>query len=132
MYQRETVQVETERLLSALTCSRDPHTLKKLLALTIDLNNTLIRLQDKPNVFDSISIQEPIGQTIALEFFMDHWPQIYRDFKDEQSLLRTIIVGSVGGTSARTVKAVEKFLEENAKTTKNLDIFKLRKFNSIK
>jgi hypothetical protein len=29
MYQRETVQVEKERLLSALTCSRDPHTLKK-------------------------------------------------------------------------------------------------------
>lgn len=132
MYRRETVQVETERLLAALTCSRDPHTLKKLMAITIDLNNTLIRLQDKPSVFDSISIEEPIGQTIALEFFMDHWPQIYHDFRDEQSLLRSIIIGSVGGTSARTVETVEKFLEDNKKTTKNLDIFKQRKLNAFK
>jgi hypothetical protein len=47
--------------------------------MTIDFNNTLIRLQDKPSVFDSISSQEPIGQAIALEFFMDHWQQIYRE-----------------------------------------------------
>src|SRR4051812_38728009 len=94
MFQRESVQVERDRLLSALTCSRDAHILKKfvkcventqlllfyrLLAMTIDFNNTLIRLQDKPNVFDSVSSQEPIGQTIALEFFMDHWPQIYKE-----------------------------------------------------
>lgn len=93
LYQRESVQIERERLLSALTCSRDPHTLKKfaiihekltihnfrLLAYTIDFNNTLIRLQDKPSVFDAISSQEPIGQTIALAFFMDHWPQIYKE-----------------------------------------------------
>lgn len=80
------------------------------MAVTIDLNNTLIRLQDKPAVFDSISSQEPIGQTIAMEFFMDHWPQIHKDFKEEQTLLRSIIVGSIGGTSARTIEMVLNIL----------------------
>lgn len=47
-------------------------------------------------------------------------------FKDEQTLLRSIVAGSIGGTSARTVEQVEQFLKKNQKRTKNLDIFKQR------
>ncbi|KAI6237348.1 Aminopeptidase N [Aphelenchoides besseyi] len=126
LYERENVQIERDRLMTALTCSRDTHILKRLLSMTIDFNNTLIRLQDKPSIFESISGQESMGQTVTFEFFLDHWPQIYRDFKDQPTLLRSLIVGSIGGTSARTIEQLEKFLQENQATTHNLDVFKQR------
>ncbi|KAI6216205.1 Aminopeptidase N [Aphelenchoides fujianensis] len=124
-YERESVQVERDRLMVALTCSRDSHTLKRLLAMTADFNNTLVRMQDKPSVFESISAQEQMGQQVTFEYFLDHWPQIHRDFKDQLGLLRSMIIGSIGGSSERTIEQVERFLRENENTRK-FDVFQQR------
>ncbi|KAI1719438.1 peptidase family m1 domain-containing protein [Ditylenchus destructor] len=125
LFQREAVQVERERLMIALACSRDTHTLKKLLAMAADVNNTVIRLQDKPSVFGHVS-QRITGQKVIVDFFIDHWPQIYEDFKEQQTLLRSIVQHSIVGNTQRLIDEVEKFISENEKTTKNLDIFKQR------
>ncbi|KAL3101234.1 hypothetical protein niasHT_027990 [Heterodera trifolii] len=125
MFRMETVQVEKERLLLALACSRDTYTLKRLLALASDANSSVIRLQDKPSVFSHVS-SRIIGKKIVLDFFIDHWDEIYNDFKEQQTLLRSIISSSVVGKSKRVIDQVEHFLRENEPTTKNLDVFKQR------
>ncbi|CAD5224246.1 unnamed protein product [Bursaphelenchus okinawaensis] len=126
LYKRESVQVERDRLMIALTCSRDTHSLKKLLRMTTDFNNTLIRLQDKSTVFDGIASTSPLGQQIAMEYFMDHWTAIYRDFKDQPSLLKSMVEAALGGTSNRVIEQVTKFIAQNEKTTRNVDAFKQR------
>uniref|UniRef100_A0A915D473 Aminopeptidase N n=1 Tax=Ditylenchus dipsaci TaxID=166011 RepID=A0A915D473_9BILA len=117
--------VERERLMIALACSRDTHTLKKLLAMAADMNNTVIRLQDKPSVFGHVS-NRVIGQKVIVDFFIDHWEQIYEDFKEQQTLLRSIVAHSIVGNSQRLIDEVEKFIVDNEKTTRNYDIFKQR------
>ncbi|CAK5087898.1 unnamed protein product [Meloidogyne enterolobii] len=125
LFKNENVQVEKERLLNALTCSRDTHSLKMLLTMAIDVNNTNIRLQDKPLVFKYIG-NSIIGKKIILDFFIDKWPKIYQGFKDEPFLLSKIISSSIVGKSQRVIDQVENFLRENGKTTMNLDVFKQR------
>nr|CAD2203580.1 unnamed protein product [Meloidogyne enterolobii] len=125
LFRNEIVQVEKERLLVALACSRDTHTLKMLLTMASDVNSTIIRLQDKPSVFTHVG-SRIIGKKIILDFFIDRWPRIYQDFKDQQTLLRSIISSSIVGKSQRVIDQVENFLRENQKTTKNLDVFKQR------
>lgn len=124
-FEREPVQVEKERLMMALACSRDTFTLKKLLLMAADINNTVIRLQDKPSVFAHVS-SRMVGKKIILDFFLDHWKQIYSEYKEQQTLLRSIISNSIIGNSKRVIDQVEKFMEENERSTKNLDIFKQR------
>ncbi|CAK5076099.1 unnamed protein product [Meloidogyne enterolobii] len=80
LFKNENVQVEKERLLNALACSRDTHTLKMLLTMAIDVNNTIIRLQDKPLVFKYIG-DRIIGKKIILDFFIDKWPKIYQGYE---------------------------------------------------
>ncbi|CAK5073541.1 unnamed protein product [Meloidogyne enterolobii] len=77
LFRNEIVQVEKERLLIALACSRDTLTLKMLLTMAIDLNNTIIRLQDSPSVFKYVG-SRIIGKKIILDFFIDKWPIIYQ------------------------------------------------------
>ncbi|CAK5091685.1 unnamed protein product [Meloidogyne enterolobii] len=77
LFKNEIVQVEKERLLIALACSRDTHTLKMLLTMAIDVNNTIIRLQDSPSVFKYVG-SRIIGKKIILDFFFDKWPIIYQ------------------------------------------------------
>uniref|UniRef100_A0A914HL42 Aminopeptidase n=1 Tax=Globodera rostochiensis TaxID=31243 RepID=A0A914HL42_GLORO len=125
MFRIETVQVEKERLLLALACSRDTHTLKRLLSLAADATSTVIRLQDKPSVFSHVA-SRIIGKKIVLDFFIDHWNEIYEDFKDQQTLLRSIISSSIVGKSKRVIDQMEQFLRDNERTTKNLDVFKQR------
>jgi len=125
LYERETVQVEKERLMMALACSRDTFTLKKLLAMAANINSSVIRLQDKPSVFAHVS-SRMVGKKIILDFFLDHWDQLYRDFKEQQSLLRSIISHCISGNNQRHIDQIEKFINDNEQSTRNLDIFKQR------
>uniref|UniRef100_A0A0M3ILF3 Aminopeptidase N n=1 Tax=Ascaris lumbricoides TaxID=6252 RepID=A0A0M3ILF3_ASCLU len=86
LYQRERVQVERERLLIGLTCSRDTFTLKKLLDLASNLNDTSIRLQDAPTVFRSISIRD-VGSKIIFDYFQDNWIRLYREYDFTYSVI---------------------------------------------
>uniref|UniRef100_A0A915MXS0 Aminopeptidase n=1 Tax=Meloidogyne javanica TaxID=6303 RepID=A0A915MXS0_MELJA len=88
-----------------------------LLTMASDVNSTIIRLQDKPSVFTHVG-SRIIGKKIILDFFIDRWPRIYQDFKDQQTLLRSIISSSIVGKSQRVIDQVENFLRENQKSTK--------------
>lgn len=46
-----------------------------------------------------------------LDFFIDHWAHIYEDFKDQQTLLRSIISSSIVGKSKRVIDQVRKDLK---------------------
>ncbi|VDK65081.1 unnamed protein product [Onchocerca ochengi] len=76
LYKHERVQVERDRLLVALTCSRDAFTLKTLLKSASDLNDSSIRLQDVPATFSYIG-RSDVGNLIIFDYFQDNWPQLY-------------------------------------------------------
>ncbi|EJD75414.1 peptidase family M1 containing protein [Loa loa] len=78
LYKHERVQVERERLLGALTCSRDSFSLKKLLKVASDLNDSSIRLQDTPITFRYVSAGD-VGRLIIFDYFQDSWPQLYSE-----------------------------------------------------
>ncbi|KAM3717105.1 Aminopeptidase [Dirofilaria immitis] len=122
LYKHERVQVERERLLAALTCSRDSFTLKTLLKLTSDLNDSSIRLQDVPNAFGYIGSGD-VGSLIIFDYFQDNWPQLYLDMKDQQSFLRRIILSSTSLSNGRQIAQFEAFIKKYKKDTSKLDVF---------
>jgi len=125
LFQKESVQVERDRLLNALSCSRDTFTLKKLLKMATDINNTVFRLQDRSAVFTLVS-QSYIGDAIIFEFFANNWSEIYHNLKDQYVLLEGFVRASLGGKNSKRVKEIEDFLADNKATTRNLDLFKER------
>uniref|UniRef100_A0A1I8AA34 Aminopeptidase n=1 Tax=Steinernema glaseri TaxID=37863 RepID=A0A1I8AA34_9BILA len=125
MYQEEPVQVERERLMHALSCSRDTFSLKKLLAMASDINSTVIRLQDKPSIFHSIG-DHPVGKNIIFGFFQDNWERIYESFKDQQTLMSNLITASISLSNQRDITQYENFLRDHRRSTRNLDVFKMR------
>ncbi|TKR69186.1 hypothetical protein L596_021371 [Steinernema carpocapsae] len=124
-YRAESVQVERDRIMNALACTRDIFTINKLLALTADKNSTEIRLQDKSSMFRSIGAN-PIGKQIVFGFFQDHWEKIYESFKDQQTLMRNMISGSIDLYTNRDITQYESFLTKHKRTTRNLDVFKIQ------
>uniref|UniRef100_A0A7E4VIV5 Aminopeptidase n=1 Tax=Panagrellus redivivus TaxID=6233 RepID=A0A7E4VIV5_PANRE len=123
MFERESVQVERDRIMFALACSRDTFTLKKLMNMAVDINNTVIRLQDKATVFSFVG-NSHIGSELIFDFFIENWDKLYNGLKDQQTLLKRFVQASLSGKSWRRVKEIENFLEENKATTSNLDVFK--------
>uniref|UniRef100_A0A915AG91 Aminopeptidase n=2 Tax=Parascaris univalens TaxID=6257 RepID=A0A915AG91_PARUN len=122
LYQRERVQVERERLLIGLTCSRDTFTLKKLLDLASNLNDTSVRLQDAPTVFRSISVRD-VGSKIIFDYFQDNWMRLYREMNEQQTLLSRIIASGTNVRGDRQVSQLETFIKKHKKQTSKLDIF---------
>ncbi|EJW88532.1 peptidase family M1 containing protein [Wuchereria bancrofti] len=122
LYKRERVQVERERLLGALTCSRDSFTLKTLLKMASDLNDSSIRLQDTPLTFGYVSAGD-VGRLIIFDYFQDSWPQLYTDMKEQQSFLRKIIMSSTSVSNERQIAQLEAFIKKYRKDTSKLDVF---------
>ncbi|KAE9554353.1 hypothetical protein FO519_002412 [Halicephalobus sp. NKZ332] len=123
LFQKESCQVERDRLIHALSCSRDTFTLKKLLKMAVDINNTVIRLQDKDTVFSFVGFNYA-GKPIVFEFFTQNWNQLYHDLKDQQTLLKKFVQAALEGKTLRRVQEIEDFLVANKATTQNLDVFK--------
>uniref|UniRef100_A0A0N5A7P6 Aminopeptidase n=1 Tax=Syphacia muris TaxID=451379 RepID=A0A0N5A7P6_9BILA len=109
LYKRERVQVERERILSAMACSRDSVTLKNLMDLASNLNDTTIRLQDAPSVFNYISYGS-VGTKIIFDYFQDNWPRLYNELKDQQTLLRRIISASLNLYNEREIIELQNVL----------------------
>uniref|UniRef100_A0A1I7VXG5 Aminopeptidase n=1 Tax=Loa loa TaxID=7209 RepID=A0A1I7VXG5_LOALO len=122
LYKHERVQVERERLLGALTCSRDSFSLKKLLKVASDLNDSSIRLQDTPITFRYVSAGD-VGRLIIFDYFQDSWPQLYSDMKEQQNFLRRIISSSTSVSNERQVAQLEAFIKKYRKDTTKLDVF---------
>ncbi|VDN02876.1 unnamed protein product [Thelazia callipaeda] len=122
LYKNERVQVERNRLLRALTCSRDSFTLKTLLKLASNLNDSSIRLQDTPTVFASVGVGD-VGRLIIFDYFQDNWAQIHNDMKDQQTLLRKVISSSTLISNERRISQLETFIKKYRKDTSKLDVF---------
>uniref|UniRef100_A0A0R3RW20 Aminopeptidase n=1 Tax=Elaeophora elaphi TaxID=1147741 RepID=A0A0R3RW20_9BILA len=122
LYRRERVQVERDRLLGALTCSRDSFTLKKLLKLASDLNDTSIRLQDTPSTFGYVGAGD-VGRLIIFDYFQDSWVQLHSDMKEQQNFLRKIILSSTSISNERKIAQLEAFIKKYRKDTSKLDVF---------
>ncbi|MFH4978360.1 hypothetical protein AB6A40_005069 [Gnathostoma spinigerum] len=122
LYSRERVQVERERLLAALTCSRDSYTLNKLLAKAWNLNDTSIRLQDASAVFTQVGYRD-VGSKIIFDYFQDNWPKMYDDLREQQTLLTRIVKACVSLKNERQIKQFEDFTKKYRKQTRKLDVF---------
>ncbi|CAG9535797.1 unnamed protein product [Cercopithifilaria johnstoni] len=122
LYKRERIQVERERLLVALTCSRDSFILKKFLKLASNLNDSSIRLQDTPTTFGYVSIGD-VGRLIIFDYFQDSWSQLYSDMKEQQNFLRQIILSSTSVSNERQISQLEAFMKKYKKDTSRLDVF---------
>ncbi|VBB27155.1 unnamed protein product, partial [Acanthocheilonema viteae] len=122
LYRREQVQVERERLLGALTCSRDSFTLKKLLKLASNLNDSSIRLQDTPSTFGNVGAGD-VGRLIIFDYFQDSWSQLHSDMKEQQTFLRKIILTSTSVLNERQITQLEAFIKKYRKDTSKLDVF---------
>lgn len=125
LYRRERVQVERERILAALACSRDPFTLKTLMDFASNLNDTTVRLQDAPSVFTNVG-NGAVGGKIIFDYFQDNWPKLYREMKDQQTLLRRIISASLDVNNERKIVELENFIEKYKSHARKLDIFNIR------
>lgn len=125
LYKKERVQVESERLLAALTCSRDPFTIKSLLDTATNLNDSTIRLQDAPSVFIKTALRE-VGSKLTFDYFQDNWPRLYKDIRDQQSLLRRIISSSTKVKSERQLGELEAFIKKYRKHARKLDVFNIQ------
>uniref|UniRef100_A0A914E5I1 Aminopeptidase n=1 Tax=Acrobeloides nanus TaxID=290746 RepID=A0A914E5I1_9BILA len=124
-FMKESIQVERDRLMSALACTRDTHAVKKLLVMAANMNSDVVRLQDKPSVFFKLTLT-PIGGPIVFEFFLDHWSELYNGLKDQLTILIRFIHVSISGKTQRHIDELEHFLVTNRNTTRNLDAFKQR------
>uniref|UniRef100_A0A914DTK8 Aminopeptidase n=1 Tax=Acrobeloides nanus TaxID=290746 RepID=A0A914DTK8_9BILA len=124
-FMKESIQVERDRLMSALACTRDTHAVKKLLVMAADMNSDVIRLQDKASMFSLLTLT-PIGGPIVFEFFLDHWSELYNGLKDQLTILIRFIGVSITGKTQRNIDELEHFLVTNRNTTRNLDAFKQR------
>ncbi|VDD92199.1 unnamed protein product [Enterobius vermicularis] len=125
LYMKERVQVEKERILAALTCSRDPYTLKTLMEFASNLNDTTVRLQDAPSVFSNVAVGT-VGDKIIFDYFQDNWLRLYNDMKDQQTLLRRIISASLDLRNERKIAELEAFIKKHKSHAKKLDIFNIK------
>ncbi|VDN56128.1 unnamed protein product [Dracunculus medinensis] len=78
IYSREKIEVERQRLLQALCCSRDSFTLKKLLNLAVNVSDTTIRYQDTSRVFASVA-RESVGSLLMFNYLLDNWQCLYNE-----------------------------------------------------
>jgi len=91
----------------------------------IDVNDTTIRMQDASILFAAIAGRD-VGAAIIFDYFMDRWPKIYANFKEEPALLRHIVNAGVVAKTETRVKQLEDFMQANREQTKKLDIFGIR------
>lgn len=77
MYKGATIASEADKLMSALSCTREPWLLNRYLSYCLDPEK--IRKQDATSTINSIA-SNPIGQSLAWDFVRANWDHIYNDY----------------------------------------------------
>ena len=77
MFKKETLQLESNRLMRALSCSRDVATLKWLLAETLNRDKGIIRGQDVGPMYAYLSLNE-VASELLLDNLLSNWDEIYK------------------------------------------------------
>ncbi|XP_061115379.1 endoplasmic reticulum aminopeptidase 2-like [Conger conger] len=87
-----------KKILSALTSSKDPDKLVRLINLAME--GEVIRTQDLGSVIVAISLN-PAGQTLAWNFLQKNWKQLLEKFHVGSSSFRKILTGTTGHVSSK-------------------------------
>ncbi|CEF69449.1 Peptidase M1, membrane alanine aminopeptidase, N-terminal domain and ERAP1-like C-terminal domain-containing protein [Strongyloides ratti] len=121
----EISQIEQNRLLTALGCTRSSLIKKKMLNDSISIEKNVYRLQDVPLLLYSLA-SDPLGSRISFEYLIDNWNMIEKILKKSYSILSEFISGCIQIYRKADIDVFERFLEENKKTTHKYEDFKQR------
>ncbi|KAK2183340.1 hypothetical protein NP493_315g04036 [Ridgeia piscesae] len=109
MYKDPEVGLDTQNLIPALACSRNVWQLRSYLQMAID--EVHIRRQDVWTVFSSVA-NNPNGQQLAWDFFVENWPTIEERFGEMSFKLSSIIHSITHSLSTeKQLKELETFAE---------------------
>ncbi|XP_058844823.1 endoplasmic reticulum aminopeptidase 2-like [Acipenser ruthenus] len=108
-YQVSMSGAEKNKILGALTSSKDTGKLLRLLELGME--GDVIRTQDLSTVIYSVS-RNPIGHFLAWDFVKKHWSELVEKFHLGSSCIRNIIIGTTAQFSSREeLEEVKMFFE---------------------
>ncbi|KHJ81326.1 hypothetical protein OESDEN_18988 [Oesophagostomum dentatum] len=103
LYTKEVNAAEKKRLLEALTCSRDPRNLRRLLHEVVHSEKSAIPKADVQSLVESMNSQ-PVGAEIVSDFVLDNWKDLVERFSLDKATLSDIVRNSVRLDSERDVK----------------------------
>ncbi|KAK6494850.1 endoplasmic reticulum aminopeptidase 2-like isoform X1 [Huso huso] len=108
-YQVSMSGAEKNKILGALTSSKDTGKLLRLLELGME--GDVIRTQDLSTVIYSVS-RNPIGHFLAWDFVKKHWSELVEKFHLGSFCIRNIIIGTTAQFSSREeLEEVKMFFE---------------------
>ncbi|KAJ8281242.1 hypothetical protein GJAV_G00065220 [Gymnothorax javanicus] len=110
MFKSTTIATEAEKLLSALSCTREPWLLKRYLEYTLDPSK--IRKQDA--IFTMVNIaSNVVGQTLTWDFIREKRGYIFTQYGDDSLSLSYLIDGVTKRFSTEfELKQLRRFKED--------------------
>ncbi|KAJ8380418.1 hypothetical protein SKAU_G00011960 [Synaphobranchus kaupii] len=112
-----------KKILYALTFSKDPDKLARLIDLGME--GEVIRTQDLPSLIVTIA-RNPVGQALAWNFVRKNWKQLLEKFHLGSSAFRGILTGTTGHFSSKReleeVKALFDSLKSHGHQLKVTDV----------
>ncbi|KAK2853497.1 hypothetical protein Q5P01_006158 [Channa striata] len=112
MYKNATIATEANKLMYALSCTKEPWLLNRYLKYCLDPNE--IRKQDASSTMVSIA-KNPIGQPLAWDFIRANWGRIFNDYGGGSLSFGRLIDGVTKRFSTEfEYKQLLQFKEDNA------------------
>lgn len=112
MFKNTTIATEADKLMSALSCTRQPWLLNRYLEYCLDPEK--IRKQDATSTIISIA-SNPMGQPLAWDFVRAKWDHIFNDYGGGSFSFGGLISGLTRRFSSEfEYKQLLQFKEDNA------------------
>uniref|UniRef100_A0A8C3AQD7 Aminopeptidase n=1 Tax=Cyclopterus lumpus TaxID=8103 RepID=A0A8C3AQD7_CYCLU len=112
MFKNATIATEADKLMSALSCTKEPWLLNRYLGYCLDPKK--IRKQDATSTIISIA-SNPIGQPLAWDFIRDKWDHIFNNYGGGSFSFGGLISGLTQRFSYEfEYKQLLQFKEDNA------------------
>ncbi len=107
MYEKETLHEEKNRLLGALTATRD----KKLLKQTLELTMTdKVRMQDRNSAFAGVLVNSH-GRGLGWQYLKNNWKKIGEAYGEGNHLLSRLISVLNRNTTREAYNDIKKFFK---------------------
>ncbi|RCN52034.1 peptidase family M1 [Ancylostoma caninum] len=121
----EVDSAEKRRLLEALSCSKDPRALRRLLYDSLHTGTSPVLKSDVQGIVESMNNQV-VGKEIVSDFVLDNWRDLNDRFALDKATLSNILGSAIRLNSERDVKQFERFLTDHKSTTLGLRVLKLQ------
>ncbi|KAE9414906.1 hypothetical protein Angca_009208 [Angiostrongylus cantonensis] len=122
-YVREVNEAERRRLVAALSCSKDPGQLRKLLHGSIHSGKSLIRKSDVAHLMENMN-SHSIGSEIVSNFVLDNWKHLVQRFSGDFVTFSNMLKNAIHLGNEREIKQFERFLEDHEASTHGLEVLK--------